>query len=72
MTWRAGLEGVPLRIAGANESPLRVVAGPGTGKTFSLMRRVQRLLEEGVEPDRILVVTFTRTAARDLWGNLRG
>jgi superfamily I DNA/RNA helicase len=43
-----------------------VLAGPGTGKTFALMRRIMRLLEEGQEPGNILVCTFTRTAARDL------
>jgi DNA helicase-2/ATP-dependent DNA helicase PcrA len=47
-----------------------VRAGPGTGKTFALRRRVARLLEEGVVPDRILVSTFTRTAARDLEAEL--
>lgn len=45
---------------------LRVVAGPGTGKSFALRRRVARLLEEGANPERILAVTFTRTAAQDL------
>jgi len=66
MSWNEGLEGPALRIAGSNDSPLRVVAGPGTGKTFALMRRVTRLLEENVAPRRILVSTFTRTAADDL------
>jgi hypothetical protein len=37
----------------------RVVAGPGTGKSFALKRRVARLLEEGADPKRILPVTFT-------------
>jgi len=45
---------------------LRVLAGPGTGKSFGLQKRVARLLEEGVDPKRILAVTFTRTAAQDL------
>jgi superfamily I DNA/RNA helicase len=45
---------------------IHVLAGPGTGKTFSMMRRIQRWLETGVSPQRILAVTFTRTAARDL------
>jgi DNA helicase-2/ATP-dependent DNA helicase PcrA len=44
----------------------RVLAGPGTGKSFALKRRVARLLEEGTEPDRILPVTFTNVAAEDL------
>ncbi len=66
MPWNAGLHGTPLDIAAYPGSPLRVVAGPGTGKTFALMRRVARLLEEGVQPNRILAVSFTRTAAADL------
>lgn len=45
---------------------IRVVAGPGTGKSFGLKHRVARLLEEGVNPERVLAVTFTRTAALDL------
>jgi superfamily I DNA/RNA helicase len=43
-----------------------VIAGPGTGKSFGLQRRVARLLENGQNPSRILAVTFTRTAAQDL------
>jgi superfamily I DNA/RNA helicase len=48
------------------------MAGPGTGKTFAMMRRVARLLEEGADAERILVVTFTRTAAADLRRELYG
>ena len=44
----------------------RVVAGPGTGKSFALKRRVARLLEQGAAPERILPVTFTNVAAEDL------
>ena len=66
MAWDDGLYGAPREIAETDRSPLRVVAGPGTGKTFALMRRVARLLEDGVDPRRILLVTFTRVAARDL------
>lgn len=64
--WNQNLEGAPLAIASSVASPLRVLAGPGTGKTFSLMRRVARLLEGGAAPARIFVSTFTRTAATDL------
>jgi DNA helicase II / ATP-dependent DNA helicase PcrA len=43
------------------------MAGPGTGKTFAMKRRIARLLEaDNVPPKRILAVTFTRTAAADL------
>ena len=45
---------------------MRVLAGPGTGKTFAMKRRVMRLLQEEEDPKRILACTFTRTAARDI------
>jgi len=64
--WDDGLSGPARRIAELDHTPIRVVAGPGTGKTFALMRRVARLLQNGTDPKRILVCTFTRTAARDL------
>ena len=66
MPWDQGLEGPSLQIASSDHSPLRVRAGPGTGKTFTLMRRIARLLENGTRPRQILVSTFTRTAAGDL------
>lgn len=72
MRWNEGLEGQALVVASTPDSPLRVVAGPGTGKTFSLMRRVTRLLEEGADPRRVLVCTFTRTAAADLAREVAG
>jgi DNA helicase II / ATP-dependent DNA helicase PcrA len=53
-------------FADSDASALRALAGPGTGKTFALIRRLARLLESGIQPRRILVVTFARTAARDL------
>lgn len=66
MAWNDGLTGSALRIASTNNTPIRVMAGPGTGKSYALMRRLTRLLEEGADPKGILVVTFTRTAAADL------
>ncbi|MCY3933276.1 MAG: ATP-dependent helicase [Acidobacteria bacterium] len=66
MAWDDGLEGPAYDIAASKARRLRVRAGPGTGKTFALMRRIARLLEEGVSPARILVSTFTRVAAEDL------
>jgi superfamily I DNA/RNA helicase len=43
-----------------------VAAGPGTGKTHVLVRRYLRLLEIGVTPERIVVLTFSRRAAAEL------
>ncbi len=54
-------------IASSQSERMCVLAGPGTGKSFAMMRRVARLLEEeGVQPEQILAVTFTRVAAEDL------
>src|SRR5262249_37972524 len=53
------------------QSPLRVVAGPGTGKTFAIMRRVARLLHKGNDPESIFLCSFTRTAAADLANNIK-
>ena len=64
--WHEGLMGAARRVAETPDSPLRVLAGPGTGKTFALMRRVARLLQTGARAERVLVCTFTRTAAQDL------
>jgi DNA helicase-2/ATP-dependent DNA helicase PcrA len=53
------------------DGPLRVIAGPGTGKTTTLTARVNVLLERGVAPERILLLTFTRRSAREIVGRVR-
>jgi hypothetical protein len=61
-----------LQAATAKERFVNVVAGPGTGKTTTLVHRVKYLIEElGVEPSRILVLTFTNKAALELVERLR-
>jgi DNA helicase-2/ATP-dependent DNA helicase PcrA len=45
-------------------APLLIIAGAGTGKTMTLAHRVAHLCLNGVSPDRILLLTFTRLAAR--------
>ncbi|RNC85378.1 MAG: ATP-dependent helicase [Balneola sp.] len=49
-----------------NEGPALVVAGAGTGKTRTLVYRVARLVESGVHPSEILLLTFTRRAANEM------
>ena len=46
--------------------PLLIVAGAGTGKTRVLVERYQRLRQEGVAAERILLLTFTEKAAREV------
>src|ERR1700721_2303467 len=53
------------------DGPLRVIAGPGTGKTTTLTARVEILLERGVAPERILLLTFTRRSAREIVSRVR-
>ena len=52
--------------------PLLILAGAGTGKTTTLCARVAWLLTEGVPAERILLLTFTRRAARTLIERARG
>jgi superfamily I DNA/RNA helicase len=66
VAWNDGLEGPGLDFAQTPAGSIRALAGPGTGKTFALIRRLLRLIETGTDPQRILVLTFARTAATDL------
>lgn len=72
MNWSDDLDGVHRDIAASTDNPNRVMAGPGTGKSYAMKRRLMRLLSEGVAPASILAVTFTRTAAADMVKEIRG
>src|SRR5689334_13057891 len=48
------------------DGPLLVLAGAGTGKTTTLCSRVAWLLGRGAVPERMLLLTFTRRAAREM------
>ena len=63
-----GIEGEALpHLISSNLRYVRVVAGPGSGKTTGLKRRIQRLIQQdGVQPGRIFVGTFTRAIASEL------
>ena len=51
----------------ATDGPVLIIAGPGSGKTFTLVERIVYLItEKGVVPESLLVVTFTDKAAREL------
>ena len=67
MGWADGIDGTHLQIAKSTARRIGILAGPGTGKTsLGLMRRLARLLAEGADPRRLLLVSFTRVAAADL------
>ncbi len=49
------------------EGPVLIIAGPGTGKTFTLVKRIAYLvIEKNVKPSEIMVVTFTEKAGKEL------
>lgn len=48
------------------KAPLLLLAGPGSGKTFTIISRIEFLLEKGIQPENILVITFTKEAARSM------
>lgn len=55
-----------LEIVNSKEPRIIVEAGGGSGKTLTLTKRVEKLLQDGVSPENIVVITFTRMAAEEL------
>ncbi|WP_433115328.1 ATP-dependent helicase [Micromonospora sp. CA-246542] len=62
--WHA--DPVQAEVVGHSEGPMLVVGGPGTGKTSTLVEAVAARIAEGVDPERILVLTFGRRGATAL------
>ncbi|MGE5598407.1 MAG: UvrD-helicase domain-containing protein, partial [Bacteroidota bacterium] len=60
------------RAVTATAGPVLVAAGPGAGKTRTLVQRIQYLLAKGVPPGEITAVTFTHRAADEMLGRLAG
>src|SRR6202050_3619612 len=63
---KAVTQGEPLPEKGYRSGPMLIVAGAGTGKTDTLAHRVAHLVINGVDPARILMLTFTRRAATEM------
>ncbi|MBN1852359.1 MAG: ATP-dependent helicase [Pirellulales bacterium] len=61
-----GLNSEQRRAVVHGEGPILIIAGAGTGKTKTLVHRVAFLMDRGVAPGRILLLTFTRRAAAEM------
>ena len=68
INYREALNEEQRAVAGAG--PILVIAGAGSGKTRTVTYRVARLIEAGVAPGRIMLVTFTNRAAREMLGRV--
>lgn len=66
MTVFDGLNEAQRQAVAVEHSHVLVVAGPGTGKTFTIVRRIGYLLDHGIPPDQILALTFSNRAAREM------
>jgi DNA helicase II / ATP-dependent DNA helicase PcrA len=55
-----------LRAATAGQGPVLTIAGAGTGKTKTLASRVAWLVSQGIDPGRIMLLTFTRRASDEM------
>ncbi|MGI8495107.1 MAG: UvrD-helicase domain-containing protein [Pyrinomonadaceae bacterium] len=65
-TVRRELDESQKRAAETESCPTLVYAGPGTGKTQTLTHRIAHLIENGIEPKRILALTFSNKAAEEM------
>ena len=66
LDYRKELNEAQYEAATAVEGPLLIIAGAGTGKTRTLVYRVAHLIDLGIDPRSILLLTFTRRAAEEM------
>jgi DNA helicase-2/ATP-dependent DNA helicase PcrA len=68
--YRAALNDDQYAAVTAKPGPILVIAGAGSGKTRTLTYRVAYLIENGVEPENILLLTFTNKASKEMLGRV--
>ncbi len=66
INYKKELNPAQLKAVESTEGPYLVIAGAGSGKTRTLVYRVAYLVEKGIKPDRILLLTFTRKASEEM------
>ncbi len=66
ISYKENLNPSQLEAVTCTKGPLLIIAGAGSGKTRTLVYRVARLIEEGVSPASILLLTFTRKASQEM------
>jgi DNA helicase-2/ATP-dependent DNA helicase PcrA len=66
LDYRKELNEAQYQAASTVEGPLLIIAGAGTGKTRTLVYRVAHLIDSGVDPRSILLLTLTRRAAEEM------
>jgi len=66
LDYAALLNPAQLAAVTTTEGPVLVIAGAGSGKTRTLVFRVARLVEQGIDPQAILLLTFTRKASAEM------
>lgn len=69
--WLASLNPQQRSAVDFGAAPLLIIAGAGTGKTNTLAHRVAKLIADGTDPGRILLLTFTRRAAAEMTKRVR-
>lgn len=66
VNYEQDLNEAQLEAIKSKEGPILVIAGAGSGKTKTLTYRVARLIEDGIKPENILLLTFTKKAAAEM------